>query len=520
MAPKVPERGLVLAGRYRLEEKLGEGGMGTVWRAEHLVLCAPVAVKVLDRDLSKDEEAHDRFIREARSAAALRSPHVVQTLDYGIDDGVPYIAMELLEGETLQQRLARLGTMTALDTTRVITQVARAVARAHEAGIIHRDLKPENVFIVKNEDAEIAKVLDFGVAKVDKAQLGPKGTRTRTGSLLGTPFYMSPEQAQGNKTIDPRSDLWSLGVIAYECVTGKRPFESDGLGDLMLQICVQDMPVPSQIAEVPPRFDDWFAKACNRDPELRYQTARELADGLREVVGLEARETLATISDDEMTAPPKSVVVRSDRDAESSGTAKTIVDAPKDDDELAVPSAKRPSLTVRQFGTTQSSVPQSSSRTALLVGVGGLALAVGAVAGFLVLGGPDVLGSTTPETEPSAEAGVAATPPSASAESEPRPVKKEREPEHESDAADTESADAAAEASTAASADASVAKPVSSEDKPDKEKKGPADASTDRDWGKTGTEEPAPKPPEPKPPEENKPPALPTPPAPLKPDAG
>src|SRR5512139_4063255 len=106
MAAKTPESGLVLAGRYRLEEKLGEGGMGTVWRAEHLVLCAPVAVKILDRDLSKDEEAHDRFIREARSAAALRSPHVVQILDYGIDDGYPYIAMELLEGETLQQRLA------------------------------------------------------------------------------------------------------------------------------------------------------------------------------------------------------------------------------------------------------------------------------------------------------------------------------------------------------------------------------------------------------------------------------
>jgi len=517
MAPKVPESGLVLAGRYRLEEKLGEGGMGTVWRAEHLVLCAPVAVKVLDRDLSKDEEAHDRFIREARSAAALRSPHVVQILDYGIDDGFPYIAMELLEGETLQQRLARVGRMTALETARVLMHVARAVARAHEAGVIHRDLKPENVFVVKNEDAEIAKVLDFGVAKVEKAQLGPKGTRTRTGSLLGTPFYMSPEQAQGNKTIDPRSDLWSLGVIAFECVTGKRPFESDGLGDLVLQICVRDMPVPSQLTEVPPKFDEWFAKACHRDPELRYQSARELADALREVVGMESRETLATLGDDDLTAPPRSVVVRSGgHDDSVIASAKTIVDAPKDaadDAENAPVSAKKPSLTVRQFGTTQSSVPQSSSRTALLVGVGGMALAVGAVAGFLVLGGADgVDQGAGPDT--AADAGASSAPTgSASAQVEPAPApKKEREASVE-DAAAAESADG-----SAASGDASSAKPASSDEKPEKDKKEKpsVDASTDRDWGKT-SEEPPPTPPAPKPTEENK---LPPPPPPIKPDAG
>ncbi|MCC6897712.1 MAG: serine/threonine protein kinase [Polyangiaceae bacterium] len=517
MAAKVPEIGLVLAGRYRLDEKLGEGGMGTVWRAEHLVLCAPVAVKVLDRDISKDEEAHDRFIREARSAASLRSPHVVQILDYGVDDGFPYIAMELLEGETLQQRLARLGTMTALDTARVIAHVARAVARAHEAGVIHRDLKPENVFIVRNEDAEIAKVLDFGVAKVDKAQLGPKGTRTRTGSLLGTPFYMSPEQAQGNKTIDQRSDLWALGVIAYECVTGKRPFESEGLGDLVLQICVRDMPVPSQVGEVPPKFDDWFAKACHRDPEQRFQTARELADGLRDVVGLEARETMTTISDDDHTAPPRSVVVRSGQADESGGTAKTIVEPPKalfDDGESPAISAKKPSLTVQQFGTTQSSVPSSSNRTALLVGVGGLALAVGAVAGFLVLGGPGLLGTTVPTAEPGREdAAVIADPgPSASVTVEPVVERRDRdadEPPKEAGASTADAGTAATDASAAPDAPAGKA----SADKVDKDKKenGIADAASDRDWGKT-TEEPPPKPPPTN--------ALPPPPPPITPDAG
>lgn len=527
MAPKTPEPGLVLAGRYRLEDKLGVGGMGTVWRAEHLVLCAPVAVKILDRDVSRDEEAHDRFIREARSAAALRSPHVVQILDYGIDGGHPYIAMELLEGETLQHRLARMTRLAPIETARIINHVARAVARAHEAGIIHRDLKPENVFIVRNEDAEISKVLDFGVAKVETAQLGPKGTRTRTGSLLGTPFYMSPEQAQGNKTIDPRSDLWSLGVIAFECLTGKRPFESEGLGDLVLQICVRDMPVPSELAAVPPKFDEWFSKACARDLEQRFQTARELSDGLRDIVGLEARETLATLSDEDLPSVPKSVVVRSGRDDDSGGIAKTLVEsAPSslfDEDDVAAASAKKPSLTIRQFGTTQSSVPGSSSRTALLVGVGGVALAVGVVAGFLVLNGPNQTQAGAATDTSGVEAGLLVPEPSASTEGETAPEKKEQ------DAAEVEDAAAAAELKEDAAVDASSAAtdasvepqpvhPTGGDDgeKPDKEKKAVFDAATDRDWGKTTGEEPVvPKPPDPKPPDQNK---LPTPPAPITPD--
>jgi serine/threonine-protein kinase len=194
--------------------------------------------------------------------------------------------MELLEGETLAQRLKRLKRLNPPEVARVVSHIARAISRAHEAGIVHRDLKPENVFIVHNEDEEIAKVLDFGVAKVERGQLAVEGERTRTGSILGTPYYMSPEQAQGNKAIDTRSDLWSLGVIAFECVTGARPFYSDGLGDLVLQICVRDLPVPSQVASVPLGFDEWFKKAIERDPDARFQSAREMSDALREVFGL------------------------------------------------------------------------------------------------------------------------------------------------------------------------------------------------------------------------------------------
>ncbi|HTA91999.1 MAG TPA: serine/threonine-protein kinase, partial [Polyangiaceae bacterium] len=145
-------RDRVLVGRYRLDERLGAGGMGSIWRAQHLVLAAPVAVKLIDREAVPDEETLGRFMREAQSAATLRSPHVVQILDYGVDDKLPFIVMELLDGENLAQRLRRVGRLPSADTARVVTHIGRAVGRAHEAGIVHRDLKPENVFLIRNED--------------------------------------------------------------------------------------------------------------------------------------------------------------------------------------------------------------------------------------------------------------------------------------------------------------------------------------------------------------------------------
>lgn len=284
------EPGTVLADKYRLDGLLGEGGMGTVYRATHLLLKAPVAIKVIDREVSSGDVALARFMREAQAAASLRSPHVVQVLDYGSAEGSPFMVMELLEGENLAQRIERIGRLTPGETYRVITHVARAIAKAHEAGIVHRDLKPDNVFLVHNEGDEVAKVLDFGVAKVETTALGG-GSHTRTGSLLGTPYYMSPEQAQGNKEVDHRSDLWALAVIAFECLTGKRPFYSDGLGDIVLQICVRDIPRPSSVAEVPPGFDDWFARATQREPADRFQSARELSEALREALGVQRDPT-------------------------------------------------------------------------------------------------------------------------------------------------------------------------------------------------------------------------------------
>ncbi len=278
--------GLTLAGRYRLVTKLGQGGMGSVWRAEHLTLGIPVAVKLIDPTIAQSEEALARFRREAQAAAELRSAHVVQIIDYGVENNTPYIAMELLEGESLADRLERVGRLSPGDTATILAQVARALTRAHQQNIIHRDLKPENIYIVGEGEDEVVKVLDFGIAK--KLGLGStsSGVKTHTGAMLGTPYYMSPEQAKGHSSVDHRTDIWSLGIIAYECITGARPFDRETLASLLIAICTEPLPVPSQVASVPVGFDAWFSRVACRDLTERFQTASEAILSLREVCGV------------------------------------------------------------------------------------------------------------------------------------------------------------------------------------------------------------------------------------------
>ncbi len=316
MATRKVKAGSVIAGRYRLVAPLSRGGMGSVWRAEHLSLGSPIAVKLIDASLVEHAEARARFEREARAAAALRSPHVVQILDHGVDKDLPFMVMELLEGESLAGRLHRLRTLPHAQTVRVFQDIGRAMRKAHEAGIIHRDLKPDNIFLVKNDDLEIAKVLDFGIAK-SQEPFGQWAGGTRTGALIGTPQYMSPEQTQG-QPIDSTTDLWALGVIAFECVCGRLPFPSEKPGELILQICAHPMPVPSQIARVPPRFDAWFARACSRDPAGRFTSAKELTDALVEVLGappsadvsgpVQALSVAPAVSSPPVAAPPAAPV--------------------------------------------------------------------------------------------------------------------------------------------------------------------------------------------------------------------
>jgi serine/threonine-protein kinase len=274
----------VIAARYRLVRTLGVGGMGSVWLAHDLLLDSACALKLIDDDKARTEEVRVRFQREAKVAAQLRGSHVVDVFDHGEWEGVPYIAMEFLDGEDLGTRLDRLGCLDGEGTHRIVAHVARALARAHALGIVHRDLKPENVFLVNGDEGEIAKVVDFGIAKHDAYSLRDKATKT--GSFLGTPYYVSPEQARGKST-DHRSDLWSLGVIAFQCLTGRPPFESEALGELMGLILYEDLPMPSARNPALPRaLDDWWRKAAARDREDRFQSAKELSDALAVALGL------------------------------------------------------------------------------------------------------------------------------------------------------------------------------------------------------------------------------------------
>lgn len=272
----------VVGGKYKLVHPLDSGGMGSVWVAEHLTLNTLVALKFMLPSGRVSHQARARFALEARSAALLRSSHIVQVLDYGTSHDVPYIAMELLDGETLAARLARMGALSPRETARILTQVARAMERAHAQGVVHRDLKPANIFLVREDGREIVKVLDFGVAKTQRSALGVAATDL--GCVVGTPGYFSPEQADGSTAIDHRSDLWAMGVIAFECMTGKRPFHHRTLAGVLLNICVNPLPVPSLLAPVPSGFDGWFATAVARSPEDRFDSASAMANALSELV--------------------------------------------------------------------------------------------------------------------------------------------------------------------------------------------------------------------------------------------
>ncbi len=305
--------GKIIANKYRLVRLLGKGGMGSVWLAEHLTLQSPVAIKLIDFVAAKNPMARARFDREAQVAARIKSAHVVKVLDHGVtEDDLPYIAMECLTGESLRDRIQARGRLTPAETAKVVSHLSRALARAHEAGLVHRDIKPENVFLAREDDGEIVKILDFGVAKATDLLSTAGMDPTRTGALLGTPYYMSPEQAQGLKSIDYRSDLWSMGVLAFECLTGKRPFTAPALGPLIAKIVHTPAPTFAQVAPeagVSPEIEAWFQKALARDPAQRFSSAKELSDSFLLAAGvvdtLDSGASIDTVSAPVYTPSPQ-----------------------------------------------------------------------------------------------------------------------------------------------------------------------------------------------------------------------
>ena len=283
--------GQVIADRYQLEREIGQGAMGSVWLSKHLTLGTSVAVKLIAGEAARNADALARFAREAQLAARIRSRHVVQVLDHGHHDDLPFIVMEYLEGVSLRTRLDSAGRLSKLETTTIIRHVARALTHAHSVGLVHRDIKPENIFITAGEEEgeKVYKVLDFGVAKVtdELAQTGVNPTRT--GAMLGTPHYLSPEQAQGLKTLDFRSDLWALGVLAFECLAGLLPFEAPALGPLIAMITLAPIPVLSKVAPgamITPELDAWMLQALCRDPDGRFGSAKEMAEAFVFAAGM------------------------------------------------------------------------------------------------------------------------------------------------------------------------------------------------------------------------------------------
>jgi serine/threonine protein kinase len=267
--------GSMVTSSIRLVRKLGEGGMGSVWVAEHLTLHTQVAVKFMTEQVAASPDAAMRFTREARAAAQLRSAHVVQIFDHGVlEGGIPYIVMELLEGESLATHLGLRGRLSPTVVVQIVTQTCRALAKAHERGVIHRDIKPDNIFLVDPDGDLFVKLLDFGVAK----RMQEDVSVTATGAMVGTPNYMSPEQMLSAKHVDARADLWALAVVAYQCVTGSLPFAGETFGAIAVAVAQGDFAAPFRVRGCgSPALDAWFERALARDRDQRFTSAHELA---------------------------------------------------------------------------------------------------------------------------------------------------------------------------------------------------------------------------------------------------
>ncbi|MCC7539880.1 MAG: serine/threonine protein kinase [Deltaproteobacteria bacterium] len=238
-----PMLGATLLGRYRVLRKLGEGGMGSVYEAENVLLGRRVAIKCLLPKLSRDPESVARFVREAQAATLIAHPHIVQVFDLdALPDGTRFMVLELLDGNDLGSELDRSGTIPLPRTLSITLQVCDALAAAHRAGVVHRDIKPPNVFLVRRDGRDdYVKVVDFGIARLVEPD-GPSNL-TRTGTLLGTPYYMAPEQVQARKDLDHRVDVYALGVMLFECLTGRPPFDAASFGELVVQITQQPAPL-------------------------------------------------------------------------------------------------------------------------------------------------------------------------------------------------------------------------------------------------------------------------------------
>ncbi len=331
---KVPI-GTVLEGKFRITKEIGRGGMAAVYEAENIDIGKRVAVKILAAELITSRVVRERFIREARATAKIRSPYICDVYDFGMFEERPFLVMELLEGESLYDMMTRVRRIAPETTLKVCTHVARGLEKAHAGGVVHRDLKPENIFLTHGEnDRLVAKILDFGLAKFyEPTGDDEKNVRlTREGALFGTPAYMSPEQAKGQGHVDHRADLWALGCIAYECLTGQTVWNVEqGVAMILAQIAGAPIPIPSKLrADLPPSFDVWFARALHRDVNQRFQTASEFAETLAQALDPSSQRPISMLSEGEVDEPTQQLLRPDDARLEQpvEGIARSHSDKP------------------------------------------------------------------------------------------------------------------------------------------------------------------------------------------------
>ncbi len=294
-------------GNYTITGKLGEGGMGVVYVGEHRLIGRKAAIKVLSPDVSHNKEMVGRFFNEARAATLVKHPGLVEIFDFGQHtDGSAFIVMELLEGESLAACIERQGALSPATVAAIGRQIASALAAAHEKGIVHRDLKPDNVFLVPDSEVpggQRVKILDFGIAKLGSAGSEPGSVKTRTGAIMGTPAYMSPEQCKSAGEVDARSDIYSLGCVLYEMACGDPPFVKGGFGEILAAHIYEEPRPPRAVApSVPPELEAVIMRALAKAPEARQATMAHLKDELA-ALAVGAAENPAPRPDDPAAEP-------------------------------------------------------------------------------------------------------------------------------------------------------------------------------------------------------------------------
>jgi serine/threonine-protein kinase len=388
--PKRVAPGYRINNRYRLVEHVATGGMGSVWQAHDEDLGRRVAIKLMEASVAGSESGRQRFKREAKAAARIETRHAAQVFDHGIDGDLPFIVMELLRGEDLATRLKRVRRLSLREAAVMVSQACKALRIAHNEGVWHRDLKPGNVFFHRtSDDEEVVKILDFGIAKIQSTvdDEDQEDIKTRAGTMMGSPHYMSPEQGRGAE-VDHRADLWSLAVVVFRALTGKRPFPGKNPGQVIVQVCTA--PIPRASAHVPelgPEVDHFFDQAMLRDAEQRFQSAEEFSAAFRDVVERVDPAAAQALGWD-VTQPPSSV---------RTNPSNANIDLGSGVDIVTGPTAGTIESATTSFDTD---LPPRRGAAPLVLSV--LGAAVGAALAFFFL--RDYLMAPVPPAEPAAAA--------------------------------------------------------------------------------------------------------------------